>query len=207
MKTRAVLFDLDGVLVDTREAWFRLLVAATRELGYPEYTRDQFQQQWGQGIQADVDLIFKRHTVGQMEEYFNRRFIEHAGGVAPIPGARDAFAAVKASGLRTAVITNTPSPLARVVLSAGAYAPEALVGGTDVARCKPAPDMVYRACEVLVVDTSEAVVVGDSRFDQEAAKSAGVRFIGYRMPGDASLDDLRDLPREIIALESRRTDK
>jgi len=51
---RAVLFDLDGVLVDSYEVWFHLMNAAAGELRYPAISRELFQTTWGQGVQADI---------------------------------------------------------------------------------------------------------------------------------------------------------
>ncbi|MBI4677760.1 MAG: HAD hydrolase-like protein [Elusimicrobia bacterium] len=59
----------------------------------------------------------------------------------------------------------------------------------DVARSKPAPDMVLEACRRLRVRPADALMVGDSDFDERAALSAGVRFIRFR-----SFADLRRLP-------------
>ncbi len=52
---RAVLFDLDGVLVDSYEVWFPLLNACARELGCPAIDRDRFRDAWGQGVQEDLE--------------------------------------------------------------------------------------------------------------------------------------------------------
>ena len=68
-----------------------------------------------------------------------------------------------------------------------------LVGGTDVPRAKPAPDLVLRACERLGVAPGEAILVGDTRFDREAAAAAGVRFVGLRLEGDVKLERLSDV--------------
>ncbi len=55
---RAVLFDLDGVLVDSYRVWFHLLNGAAKELGYPPISPEVFQSCWGQGIEADVEKFF-----------------------------------------------------------------------------------------------------------------------------------------------------
>ncbi len=56
MKLRAVLFDLDGVLVDSYALWFHLLNAVARKLRYPAISREMFASNWGQAIEADVHL-------------------------------------------------------------------------------------------------------------------------------------------------------
>ncbi len=62
-----------------------------------------------------------------------------------------------------------------------------------VPRPKPAPDMVLAACELLGVAPTEAVMVGDSSYDRDAARAAGVRFIGFRCAGDAKIETLVEL--------------
>ena len=68
-----------------------------------------------------------------------------------------------------------------------------MVGGTDVARGKPAPDMVLEACRRLRVAPAEALVVGDSRYDRDAAAAAKVRFVGLRIAGDRRIERLGGL--------------
>jgi HAD superfamily hydrolase (TIGR01509 family) len=193
----AVLFDLDGVLVDSYEVWFRLVNAAARDLGYPAIPREKFHETWGQGVQTDVKVFFVRHTVDEIERYYNDYFAEHARHVKVDPQAEAVFAGLRGRGASIAVITNTPSPAARLLLEMARVDPDVLVGGTDVPRGKPAPDMVLRAVELLGTTVERSVVVGDSRFDRDAAGTAGVRFIGFGIDGDERIDDLSallDLP-------------
>ena len=84
MSAHAVLFDLDGVLVDSYEVWFALLRALTVELGYPELGREAFRAGWGQGIQADVATIFT-----QIESSPTVPLRDVAGSIAAtVPGFR-----------------------------------------------------------------------------------------------------------------------
>jgi hypothetical protein len=58
---------MDGVLVDSYEAWFHLVNAAARDLGYPPINADQFRKMWGQGVDLDVEILSTRHTVPEIE--------------------------------------------------------------------------------------------------------------------------------------------
>jgi HAD superfamily hydrolase (TIGR01509 family) len=190
---RAVLFDLDGVLVDSYEVWFHLLNQTARAFAAKPIARDLFAACWGQGIAADVEKFFPDRTIPEVEAYYHAHFMEQATHLRVDPDARALVAAARARGLRQALITNTPGPLAsEIVLHAG-LALDAVVGGTDVARAKPAPDMVLEACRRLGVAPSEAIVVGDSRYDREAAAAARVRFIGLRTDGDERIETLAEL--------------
>lgn len=201
----AVLFDLDGVLVDSYEVWLRLLAALARELGYPDVSREAFESGWGQGIEADVRRFFPRHTVPELERLYAERFEAHLGHLRVMDGVGEVFAALRLRGLPSAVITNTPASMARALVAHAGASPDILVGGTDVPRAKPAPDMVLVACERLGAAPSASWVVGDTAFDREAARAAGARFAGLGLPGDLTLARLTDLlPHLAPAPEARR---
>ncbi len=106
---RAVLFDLDGVLIDSYEVWFHLLASLAEELGYPPVEREAFRAGWGQGIEADVRRFYPRHTVGELEALYAARFEAHLSHLAVMEGVGEVFAALRRRGLPSAVITNTPA--------------------------------------------------------------------------------------------------
>jgi phosphoglycolate phosphatase/AHBA synthesis associated protein len=188
-----VLFDLDGVLIDSYEVWYSLLNGAARDLGYPAITREQFHASWGQGVEADVQRFFTRHEVADLERYYHAHFGEHAEHLSIADAVPEVFAALRARGLPSAVITNTPGPLARLLVERAGATPDCVVGGTDVPRAKPAPDIVLEACARLGVAPARSWVVGDSRFDRDAARAAGARFAGLGIAGDLELGALGDL--------------
>lgn len=189
---KAILFDLDGVLVDSYEAWFDLVNDAASHFGTPRVTRDEFHRGWGQGVDADAGF-YPGRTAQEVEAFYLANFRRHTHRIQVNADAGAVFSKLRGRGLKLAVITNTPAPMARDVLAAAKLEPDALVGGTDVPRSKPAPDMVLRACELLGVERARAAVVGDSRYDKEAAGAAGVRFVGYGIQGDPTLSTLSQI--------------
>jgi len=188
-----VLFDLDGVLVNSFEAWWQLLNATARHLGYPPIEREQFQAVYGQPTEEDVRAFFPGQSVERVEGYYSAHFAEYSRYVQPMATAAEVVSALRQRGFRTAVITNTPSGLAREILSRAGITPDAVVGGDDVAKAKPAPDMVVLACHQLGIAPSEAVVVGDSRYDEQAAAAAGAPFVGLGLTAPQSVDSLAGL--------------
>lgn len=192
-EVRAVLFDLDGVLVDSYQVWFHLMNGATRDLGYPPISPEVFEPCWGQGIEADVEKFFHRHSIAEIETYYGDHFCDHLEHLAVVPEVPRVFDTLRERSLRTAVITNTPAAVAWDVVNRTGGRPDLLVGGTDVPLPKPAPDMVLRACELLEVRPAESLVVGDSRFDREAARASGTFFAGMGIEGDVRLDRLTDV--------------
>lgn len=194
---RAVLWDLDGVLVDSQEVWFALLGASARALGGREVTRAAFEAGWGQGIAADVERWFPERTIPELEAHYHAHFMDHATHLRVDPDAGRVVGELRRRGLGQALITNTPAPLARAILAHARLDLDAVVGGTDVPNAKPAPDMVVEACRRLGVAPADALVVGDSRFDRDAARAANVRFVGFRTEGDTRIERLGELLQAI----------
>ena len=190
---RAVLFDLDGVLIDSYEVWRHVMNDVAVELGYAPLAPDAFHASWGQGIAEDQRRFFPRHGIGEIEARYDARFPAHLAKLRVAPEVPAVFARLEALAIPSAVVTNTPAPLGRVLVARAGARPEVLVGGTDVPRPKPAPDMVRRACELLQVPAAAALLVGDSRYDRDAARAAGVPFAGLGTEGDLVLTSLGDL--------------
>jgi phosphoglycolate phosphatase/AHBA synthesis associated protein len=188
---RALLFDLDGVLIDSREVWFELMNAAAQAFGAAPIDREAFAALFGQGLVEDARRFGR--SVAEVEAFFTAHFGDHLARLRVEAAAQGVLAQLRRRGLREAVITNTPTPLARQLLAAAGLRAEVLVGGTDVPAAKPAPDMVWRACALLGVEPARAWVVGDSRYDREAARAAGARFVGLRIDGDLRVESLEQL--------------
>lgn len=183
---KAVLFDLDGVLVDTYEVWSYLLNDVARRLGYPSIGDDAQRAAWGQGIEVDVASFYPRHTIGEVRRLYEECYGHHLHHLRVMEGAE---AALRSLRRPKAVITNSPLDLARRALQISkldAYL-DAVVGSDEVPRSKPAPDLVFEACRRLRVKPEESVVVGDSRFDEGAARAAGADFIWFRSFAELNL--------------------
>jgi len=193
MGPEALLFDLDGVLVESDEVWFRVLNGVAEELGYPGIPRDAFEAANGQGIEQDVERWYVNHTVAEVERAYAEHFPRNLEHGTPMPGVLELFAALRERAMPTAVVTNTPNPMATQVVQQIGATPDHVVGGTDVPNSKPAPDIVHEACRRLAVAPASAWLIGDSRFDAEAARAAGAGFVGFRREGDRRIEQLPEL--------------
>lgn len=196
-RPRAVLFDMDGVLVDSYDAWFALLNQAARAFGCAEVSAEAFVPTWGQGLGADIEVFFPGCSEEVLRDYYDRHLGEHLDLVKVDPSGAPLFARLRTLGIATAVVTNTPTRAAMAVLARAGIDPDVVVGAGDTAEAKPAPDMVLLACRRLGVGTSDAVMVGDSEFDRLAAKAAGVAFIPFGGPDEGALEALAGLPTRI----------
>ena len=190
---RAVLVDLDGVFVESREVWFHVMRAVARKFGYADITEEQMRRAWGQGIADDARLFYPGLSVSELEHEYNLLFPERVAHLAVDPDGAPAVAALRARGIPVAVVTNSPTVVARAMLERARVAPDVLVCGTDIPRPKPAPDGILKALALLDTRAADAVYVGDTKFDREAARRAAVRFIGYRIDGDVRIESLREI--------------
>jgi HAD superfamily hydrolase (TIGR01509 family) len=200
---RAVLFDLDGVLVDSYEAWFRVVNAAARQFRKPDVDRDRFAAGWGQGIDADVRGFFPGCKESDIEAFYESHLFDFASEVKVDPEAHETLLRLRSAEVFRGVITNTPTALARDLLAwVGLIGLVDITVGPDAGLApKPAPDLVLRACESLQVKPTEVLMVGDSSFDEKAARAARVSFVGYR--NDSSAHSVPRLLDVLRLVESR----
>lgn len=197
MPFRAVFFDLDGVLVDSFDATVATMNDAARHRGIPLIEREALRETFGLPSERLVSGYFPDWSSAAFEEFYVARYPEYVSSIRAMPGAQSVLDELDARGIPTAVITNNPSPqLARQVLEGLGVIPHALVTAGDVARPKPAPDMIFRACEVLDVEPWDVLVVGDTGSDKQAAAAAGAAFAGiHGIAGNFTIADLGDVQR------------
>ncbi|MGC4115557.1 MAG: HAD-IA family hydrolase [Myxococcales bacterium] len=201
MHPRAILFDLDGVLVKSKEAWFRSLEEAGKAFRGRAVTREEFEPTFGQGTIADVREFGLSCTVAELDRFYTETFPRFASCIWVHPDAAKLLADLKASGRRLALVTNTVSTLTPTVLAAAGIdrSFDHLACADLVPHPKPAPDLPLSALAALDLRASEAWFVGDSRYDRESAKAAGVHFVGLGIDGDARIEDLSDLRKLLEA--------
>jgi phosphoglycolate phosphatase/AHBA synthesis associated protein len=196
---RAVLFDMDGVLVRSEEVWFRVVEAAGVRFRGRAITRDEFFPTFGQGTAADIPVFGLRCSVAELDAFYVSEFVKHLDAMWVNPEAAPLAELLTKRGLRIGVVTNTVAPLTRAILEHAKLASSFNVRATAdrVEHAKPAPDLVLLGLKELGVSSAEAVMIGDSRFDREASRAAGVRFIGLKLDGDSRVERLGDLPVEL----------
>lgn len=179
---RGVLFDMDGVLVFSTEAWFGVYNDTLAHFGHPTIGRGEFLRIFGNGTRADRDAYMPERSVEEIDAAYRRFFAGRLDAIELNPEAMPALAALRERGIRTSLATNTNRALAESILgrfgvsnllTAFACADEAGAG-------KPDPAVVRLAARRIGLPLEECVLVGDSRYDEEAAAAAPVDFQGYR---------------------------
>lgn len=174
---RAVIFDLDGVLVDSfgvmREA-FAVAYAEVVGDGPPPF--DEYSRHLGRYF-PDIMRIMGLPLA--MEEPFVRESYRLAHRVRIYHGVVDMLLALRERGMRLAVATGKSGTRARSLLDRLDLLPlfDHVIGSDEVARPKPAPDIVLRALELLDVRPSQAMMIGDAVTDLASARGADVTAI------------------------------
>jgi HAD superfamily hydrolase (TIGR01509 family) len=198
---RAVLFDLDGVLIDSYEAWYRVANAAARQFRKPDIDRDRFQQSFGQSTEADLKEFFPGCSLEEVEAFYEQHLLDFSNEIKVDPEAHATLIALRNAEILRGVVTNTTTFLARDLLAAAG-----LIGLVDVTvgaerglSPKPAPDIVAHACDLLQVRPQEALVVGDTSFDEKAAQAAKVPFVGFRRPAARTIQKLSEVVKLVEA--------
>ena len=192
-RPRAILFDLDGVLIDSYAVWFHLLNHTARELGYGEISKELYRESWGQSTLADRDRFFPGHSVADVERFYLEHYFEHLEHLV-VPGeVPEVFRWLREKRIATAVVTNTQKSLATSIVERAGATPDVVVGGGDAPRGKPAPDSLLLAARLLKVGPEDVWMVGDTSFDQEASSGAGIWFVGVRIEGDVRVESIGEI--------------
>jgi pyrophosphatase PpaX len=181
---RCALFDIDGTLVDTVELIVRALDHTFRKHLGVQISRDELRRTIGLPLHRQVRLFdhlvdfVPDHRAMEADEiayYESHRHLEQV-----IPEAVEALKEAKRAGMRVALVTSKnrlelETFLPRLNVNGWI---DAVVSSSDVARPKPAPDPVQVALKRLQASPSEAIFVGDTIYDIQCAREAGVRVIG-----------------------------
>ncbi len=179
----ALIFDLDGLLVDSEPVWFEVESAYLRRLGPHAWTRADAEACMGQGTPNTLRVWHERFGVRIDVERDTEAILDgvvaRAADIAPKPGARELLAWAAARRVPAAVASSSRHRLIDAVLRAtnlrASFA--AVVSGQDVARGKPAPDIFLRAAGVLGVPAERCVVLEDALAGVEGARAAGAMVV------------------------------
>ena len=187
IKCRGVLFDLDGVLVDSTPAVARVWAGWAHEHGFdPD---EVVKKAHGRPSISTIRELLPHADHAAEDREVERREIDDVDGVIPLPGAMELLQALPLR--RWAIVTSCTRPLAGVRIgTAGLPKPRHLVTSTDVQHGKPDPEPYLKGAQLLGVPASECIVVEDAPAGIRAGKAAGARVIALRTT--ATDDELQE---------------
>lgn len=196
----AVIFDLDGTLVDTAPDIAAALNRMLADHGLPALGVARVEALTGEGALVLVEKAYltlgtpvspqrARADMTTYLEYYRQAPVEHS---ALYPQARETLVALRAAGVRLGICTNKPQELADLVLTRLGVAElfGTVVGGDALPERKPHPAPLQRALLELGTDPGEALFVGDTLIDLECARNATVpvAIVGWGRAADAVVD-------------------
>ncbi len=181
-----VIFDCDGVLVDSERLVVDIDVLAVRELGW-EITREEVIELFVGKSEADMRREIEEHIGHALSADWDaawhaeyRRVLDEE--LQPVPGVIDAVRAIAADGVASCVASSgSHEKMSRTLAKVGLWDFFAgrIFSAADVAHGKPAPDLFLHAAERMGFRAADCVVVEDSRYGVSAATAAGMAVVGY----------------------------
>lgn len=209
---KAVIFDLDGVLVTTDELHFEAWKALADKLGINDFTKADNVRQRGVSRMASLEVVlektdraFSEEEKLALAEEKNEIYVRSLSALSEtdvLSGANEFIDYLKSKGIKTAVGSaskNTPLILEKTKL-AGKF--DAVSCGLDTTKSKPDPEVFLIAAKKLGVAPCDCVVVEDSDAGIEAAKTGGMYAIAvgaaeYNSKADVAIKDLESLYRAL----------
>jgi HAD superfamily hydrolase (TIGR01509 family) len=188
MSPAAILFDCDGVIVDSEGPTNDLLIADLATHGLP-LTRHQLETDF---IGGTIEMVADRARAagarlpdGWVADFYARMYAMLEGGTPLIPGILTVFDALDAAGIPFAVGSNGSAEKMRITLGQHGLIPRfrAVLSGQALGRPKPAPDVYLAAAAACGVAPERCVVIEDSPSGARAALAAGIPCLGFAALG------------------------
>jgi HAD superfamily hydrolase (TIGR01509 family) len=180
-----VIFDNDGVLVDSERLANGILAGLLTEAGVP-YTLEQAVHEFMGGtmarVRASVEPRLGHALPADFEDRYHERLFEGFARLEPVAGVPEVLDALDAAALAYCVASSGTHERIRTALSAvGLYGrfEGRVFSAHDVEHGKPAPDLFLYAASTMTVDPAGCTVVEDSPLGVEAARAAGMTVVGY----------------------------
>jgi beta-phosphoglucomutase len=183
-RLKAILFDMDGVLLDSEEYICRAGIMMFREKGHV-VSPDDFLEFTGMGENRYLGGVAEKHGIPFDLEKDKARTYEIycelvAGRLKPFDGVAEFIENCRSRGLKLAVASSADPPKVNINLEEigiPAYTFDTVVTGLDIEHKKPAPDIFLKAAENLGVDAAECLVIEDAVSGVKAGKAAGAKVL------------------------------
>ncbi len=192
MTPKAVIFDCDGVVVDSEPALFDLLSADLAQHGLPmavDTLHHTFLGMTLQCLREKANALGARLPADWCDDFYTRLYVLLRLGTPLVPGILAVLDALDAAGIPYAMGSNGSAEKMQITLGQHGLIPRfrGLFSGQTLGKPKPAPDLYLHAAAALGVAPSDCVVIEDSPTGARAAQAAGMRCMGYAPQGSAAL--------------------
>jgi HAD superfamily hydrolase (TIGR01509 family) len=195
IKPDAILFDLDGVLVDSVDTWLTSLNIALTQFNHKMITRDDFiDNYWGHDLHNTLNLIGVDQKAAAI---CNSLYKKNLNEVKLYPNVKSTLQ--KLNSYKKGLITNTPKIQTNNILKKfdlNKYF-DVVITSDDVSYAKPNPEIVLKACKILHVEPENVIMIGDTKSDIEAGKAAGCKIIGMNIKTDYNIRKISELTKII----------
>ena len=213
MTVKAVLFDLDGTLIDSNADLAAAVNFMLRAYGLAELPPVEVKKLLGNGIRHVIESVFARagknmtgDEISAATELQMNYYLDHAADFTrPFAGVIELLEELKRRNICTAVVTNKHAFAARKILQLlqmdHLFATVCGDGSGDNIALKPEPDLLFLALKEMNVDPQQALMVGDNYTDLGSARRAGIKSVfctfGYgvkdRETADFEIDNMLEL--------------
>ena len=182
-KRAAVIFDLDGTLLNTLDDLTDAVNATMRRFGFPEKTTEEVRLAVGNGADKLIERTLPNGAAtegfGDILRWYREYYSLHSAvKTAPYPGIVELLDALRERGCLTAVVSNKQDDAVKLLCRQ--YFGDrisAAIGESATVRKKPAPDSLFAAMRIIGANLEDCVYVGDSDVDIETAKNADIPCI------------------------------
>ena len=196
-RAKAVIFDLDGVIINSEPLHMEILNKICTQYGPPISKETYHDSIVGKGEAEVCKRLIREYgvtaSVSQIIEWYKQGITEYFETVEDppvLPGIPELVRGLRDAGLLLGVASSSCKRNIRLSLKSAGLEPyfSTLASGEDAVRAKPAPDVYLNACEELGIRPCEAVAIEDSTPGVKAAKAAGLFTVGYRNPDSGAQD-------------------
>lgn len=181
-----IIFDCDGVLVDSEPISNRIWVECLRELGWPHDLETSHRKFVGRRMDDCIRIVEAELGIDTpptlLPDFRRRSFEAFRRELQPIPGVTDVLRELTVRNVRRCVASSGPHEKIRLNLSLtglAEYFGDDIFSGDDVSRGKPHPDLFLHAAMRMAVEPARCLVVEDSQPGVQAGLAAGMRVVHY----------------------------
>ena len=179
MRYQGVLWDMDGTVLDTLEDLWAAVNVSLRRFSLPEASLEAVRAGLGNGAAHLISCVTPEEKRDEVLAFYKPWYDAHCNlKTRPYPGILPLMGALRAGGVRQAIISNKPDPAVQEL--AKSYFPgllDSAVGESETVRRKPNPDAVLAAVRQMGLTVADCVYVGDTEVDLATAKNAGMACI------------------------------